>query len=161
MTVLALKLLLAPGFIVVTSLVSRRFGVAVAGVVGGLPAIAGPILLVLAIDHGAGFARTAAIGTLLGMVALIVFVLAYAWVCQLARWPWALAAGWGSFLSFCESAGPHLVAFGDRPPHCRGRLESVQHRDPGQRPTPQNSRRSRIHLAFLPGAAGRRRVCGG
>ena len=31
MTVLALKLVLAPGFIVVTSLVSRRFGVALAG----------------------------------------------------------------------------------------------------------------------------------
>jgi len=105
-TVLALKLLLAPGFIVVTSLVSRRFGVAVAGVVGGLPAIAGPILLVLAIDHGAAFARTAAIGTLLGMVALIVFVLAYAWVCQRARWPWALAAGWGSFIAMIAVLRP-------------------------------------------------------
>src|SRR4051812_213031 len=119
MTVLAVKLLLAPGFIVATTLVSRRFGVAVAGVVGGLPAIAGPILLVLALDHGPTFTRRAATGTLLGMVALIVFVLAYAavcrrarlpWglgggpgalrraVCRRARWPWALAAGWGSFV---------------------------------------------------------------
>jgi uncharacterized membrane protein (GlpM family) len=98
-TVLALKLLLAPGFIVATSLVSRRFGVEVAGVVAGLPVIAGPILLVLALDHGRAFARGAAIGTLLGIVALVVFVLAFAWVCQRARWPWALAAGWGFFVA--------------------------------------------------------------
>ena len=43
MTLLALKLLLAPLFIVGASLVSRRFGVRVAGVLGGLPVIAGPI----------------------------------------------------------------------------------------------------------------------
>jgi hypothetical protein len=98
-TILALKVLLAPGFIVAASLVSRRFGVGVAGVVAGLPAIAGPILLVLALEHGHAFARSAATGTLLGMVALVVFVLAYAAVCQRARWPWALAAGWGSFVA--------------------------------------------------------------
>jgi hypothetical protein len=80
---------------VATSLVSRRFGVTVAGIVAGLPAIAGPILLVLALDHGRGFARTAATGVLLGI--LVVFVLAFAWVAMRARWPWALAAGWGSF----------------------------------------------------------------
>jgi hypothetical protein len=106
MTVLALKLVLAPGFIVATSLVSRRFGVAVGGVIGGLPAIAGPILLVLAIDHGHEFARTAAIGTLLGIVALIAFVLAYAAVCRRAGWPWALAAGWGSFVAVVAALRP-------------------------------------------------------
>jgi len=98
-TVLALKLLLAPGFIVATSLLSRRFGVGVAGVVAGLPAIAGPILLVLALDHDHAFVRDAATGVLLGIVALVVFVLAFAWVGMRAAWPWALAAGWGSFLA--------------------------------------------------------------
>ena len=80
MTVLALKVLLAPGFVVATSLISRRFGLVVGGVVGGLPAIAGPILLVLALQHGPAFAGKAATGTLLGIVALIVFVLVFAWV---------------------------------------------------------------------------------
>src|SRR3954463_6357908 len=98
MTVLAVKLLLAPGFIVATSLVSRRFGVGVAGIVGGLPAIAGPILLVVALEHGSEVARSAATGVRLGIVALVAFVLAFAWVCQRARWPWALAAGWGCFV---------------------------------------------------------------
>ncbi|HSS80384.1 MAG TPA: hypothetical protein VLK24_04215 [Gaiellaceae bacterium] len=106
MTVLALKVLLAPTFVVATSLISRRFGVVVAGVVAGLPAIAGPILLVLALDHGHSFARSAATGTLLGIVALVVFVLAFAWVCLRASWPWALAAGWGSFAAVIVALSP-------------------------------------------------------
>jgi hypothetical protein len=106
LTVLALKLLLAPGFVVATSLVSRRFGVGVAGVVGGLPAIAGPILLVLALDHGRGFAQDAATGALLGMVALVVFVLAYVVVSRRATWPWAVAVGWGCFLIVVAALRP-------------------------------------------------------
>lgn len=98
MTLLALKLLLAPSFIVATSVLARRVGVRVAGVVGGLPAIAGPILLVLALEHGRAFAGDAATGTLLGIVALIVFVLAYAAASSRFAWPWALLIGWASFL---------------------------------------------------------------
>jgi hypothetical protein len=97
-TLVALKLLLAPSFIVATSVLARRVGVRVAGVVGGLPAIAGPILLVLAVDRGRAFAGDAAAGTLLGIVALIVFVLAYAAVSSRFAWPWALLFGWASFL---------------------------------------------------------------
>ena len=98
MTLVALKLLLAPSFIVVTSLLARRVGVRLAGVVSGLPVIAGPILLVLALDRGRVFAAGAATGTLLGVVALMVFVLAYAAVSSRFAWPWALLAGWSSFL---------------------------------------------------------------
>jgi uncharacterized membrane protein (GlpM family) len=105
-TALALKVLLAPGFIVATSLVSRRFGVGIAGVVGGLPAIAGPILLVVALEHGHGFARSTATGVLLGIVGLIVFVLAFAVVSKRARWPWALAAGWGCFIAVIAALHP-------------------------------------------------------
>jgi hypothetical protein len=105
-TVLALKLLLAPGFIVATSLLSRRFGLGVAGVVAGLPAIAGPILLVLALDHDHGFVQGAATGVLLGIVALVVFLLAFAWVGLRAGWPWALAAGWGSFVAVIAALSP-------------------------------------------------------
>jgi hypothetical protein len=96
-TLLALKLLLAPAFVVVSSLVARRFGVRVGGVVGGLPAIAGPILLVLALAHGAAFAARAATGTLLGIVALVAFVVAYVAVSHRRTWPWAVGLGWTSF----------------------------------------------------------------
>lgn len=64
----ALKLLLAPAFMVATSLVARRWGVRVAGAVAGLPAIGGPILLVVDLEHGRRFAHGAAVGTMLGFV---------------------------------------------------------------------------------------------
>ena len=54
MAVLALRILLAPCFVVVASLVARRFGARISGVVAGLPVIAGPILLVLELEHGLG-----------------------------------------------------------------------------------------------------------
>ena len=51
--ILALRIFLAPCFVVAVSLVGRRFGVRVGGVVAGLPVIAGPqFLLVLALEHG-------------------------------------------------------------------------------------------------------------
>ena len=55
----ALKLLLAPGFVVGASLTARRFGPRVGGLVGGLPVVAGPILLVIAILHGEDFGADA------------------------------------------------------------------------------------------------------
>jgi hypothetical protein len=113
---LALKLLLAPLFIVGASLLSRRYGVRVAGVVGGLPVIAGPILLVLALQHGRAFAGDAATGSLLGMVALVGFVLAYVAASRRFAWPWALALGWSVFLAGVALLRPvhvdALVAFG-------------------------------------------------
>ncbi len=110
MTLLAVKLFLAPSFIVATSVLARRVGVRVAGVVGGLPMIAGPILLVLALDRGRTFAGDAATGTLLGIVALIVFVLVYVAVSSRFAWPWALIGGWTSFLLAVLALRPVHVA---------------------------------------------------
>ena len=44
MTLLAAKILLSPLCVVAVSLAGRRWGMAVAGVLGGLPVVAGPIL---------------------------------------------------------------------------------------------------------------------
>lgn len=74
---LAEKVLLAPICVVAVSLAGRRWGVAVAGVLGGLPVIAGPILLVETMLHGAAFGAKAAAGTLLGLAALTAFVVVY------------------------------------------------------------------------------------
>lgn len=95
MTVFAVRLLLAPCFVVLVSLVARRFGVRVGGIVAGLPVIAGPVLLVLALQHGSSFAGRAAVGVLLGMVGLAAFVLAYIAAARWVSWPGALAAGYG------------------------------------------------------------------
>ena len=53
-TLLAAKILLSPLCVVAVSLAGRRWGVAVAGVLGGLPVVAGPILLVETLVHGRG-----------------------------------------------------------------------------------------------------------
>jgi hypothetical protein len=74
-TLIAVKVLLAPSFVVGASLTARRFGARVGGLVAGLPVVAGPILLAYALAHGRGFAAGAAAGTLLGLVSLIAFVM--------------------------------------------------------------------------------------
>jgi hypothetical protein len=72
--VLLAKLLLAPACVVAVSLAGRRWGIAVAGILGGLPVVAGPILVVLTLVHGSAFGAEAAAGTLLGLAALTLFV---------------------------------------------------------------------------------------
>jgi hypothetical protein len=95
--VLALRILLAPCFVVIASLVARRFGARIGGVVAGLPVIAGPILLVLALQNGTAFASRAAVGVLLGMVGLAAFVVAYVGIARWVTWPGAVAGGYVAF----------------------------------------------------------------
>ena len=97
MLVLALKLTLAPGLVAATTVAGRRWGPRVAGWLGGLPVVVGPILLALALERGDGFAAEAAEGSLIGLLSLNAFVLAYAWAARRARWLAALAAGWAAF----------------------------------------------------------------
>lgn len=98
MAVLAAKLLLAPAFVVGASLAARRWGATVGGVIGGLPVVAGPILLILTIQHGAAFGSRAAAGTLLGLVALTGFVWSYALTCRKYSWAICVGIGWLVFL---------------------------------------------------------------
>ncbi|MGX4642419.1 hypothetical protein [Massilia sp. SYSU DXS3249] len=77
--VLVLKLLLVPLLIWLVTLAGRRWGPAVAGWLSAFPIVAGPILFTLTLEQGAAFAANAAEGTLLAVVAILVFSLAYAW----------------------------------------------------------------------------------
>ena len=97
MGVLAAKILLAPTFVVAASLAARRYGARVGGLVGGLPVVAGPILLVFALDHGAVFAAGAAAGTLLGLVSLLAFILVYSHLAGRISWAGSLFLGWTAF----------------------------------------------------------------
>ena len=97
MGLLATKLLLAPSFVVGASLTARRFGPRVGGLIAGLPVVAGPILLAYALAHGSAFAADAAVGTLLGLVSLIAFVVVYARLAGRTRWALSMLAGWLAF----------------------------------------------------------------
>ena len=111
MAVLALKLILAPAFVVGASLTARRFGPRVGGLVGGLPVVAGPILLVLAIVHDRAFAARSATASLLGLVSLTAFVVVYGFAARRLRWPGALALAWLAFLAMTALASTvHLAA---------------------------------------------------
>jgi hypothetical protein len=76
---LALKLFLVPSLIYLVTLAGRRWGPAVAGWLSAFPVVAGPILLTVALEQGTAFAGLAAEGTLLAVLATLVFCLAYAW----------------------------------------------------------------------------------
>jgi hypothetical protein len=97
--VLALKLVLAPAFVVGASLAARRFGPRVGGLVGGLPVVGGPILFVLAVVHDGVFAQRAANASLLGLISLAGYVMAYALLVRRRRWPVAVVAAWATFLA--------------------------------------------------------------
>ncbi len=97
MTQLLVKLLLAPSFVVGASLMARRFGPRVGGLVAGLPVVAGPIVLSYSLAHGKGFAAGAAGGTLLGLVSLIAFVVVYGRLSRRLSWAPCLLFGWLAF----------------------------------------------------------------
>ena len=97
-TLLAAKILLAPLCVVAVSLAARRWGMAVAGVLGGLPVVAGPILLVETLLHGRDFGADAAAGTLLGLLALTAFVVLYGRIAVRSGPLPSLFSGWAAFL---------------------------------------------------------------
>jgi hypothetical protein len=75
---LALKLTLTPLLIGGASLAARRWGPAVAGWIVALPLTSGPVLFFVALDHGPAFAAQAAVGTTLGLGAIVAYSLAFA-----------------------------------------------------------------------------------
>jgi hypothetical protein len=99
-TLIAVKVLLAPGFVVLASLAGRRFGIRVGGMLGGLPVVAAPILLVYALQHGDRFAANASAATVLGLISLMGFLLTYAWLAGRGPWWLSLPAGWAVFALF-------------------------------------------------------------
>lgn len=94
MTVLALKLLLAPLLVVASSLAGRHWGPRVAGILVVLPIVAGPILLILYLEHGSRFAADAASAATLGIVPLAFFAVVFAYLSRRHGWFVTLVASW-------------------------------------------------------------------
>jgi hypothetical protein len=97
MSLLLLKLTLAPGLVAATTLAGRRWGPRIAGWLGGLPVVVAPILLAIALEHGRAFAADAASGALVGLLSLTLFVLAYGWCARSMGWLPSAAIGWLAF----------------------------------------------------------------
>ena len=90
---LALKLILVPAFLLAVTFAGRRWGAQVAGWLAGLPVVAGPILYILALEQGNGFAATAATASLAAVFASVSFSVTYAHVGLRLIWVAAVAGG--------------------------------------------------------------------
>jgi hypothetical protein len=95
---LILKLFLVPLLIATVTLGARRWGPRVGGWLSGLPTVAGPTLCFYAFEQGNRFAARASHSTLVGLVAVPLFCVAYVYSSRRASWGLSLIAGWGAFL---------------------------------------------------------------
>jgi len=99
MLLIALKLILAPGFVALASLAGRRWGLAVSGWISTFPIVAGPILYFFAVEQGPAFASQAALKTLLGVVGFSFFAWTYAWASRSLSLAWTILLSWTAFLT--------------------------------------------------------------
>jgi uncharacterized membrane protein (GlpM family) len=88
MAILLIKLLLVPLLIATVTLAGRRWGQDLAGWLGSFPIVAGPILLIVALENGNAFGAGAAQAALAGVSAAMIFYVAYARLADRLRW-WA------------------------------------------------------------------------
>ena len=88
---LGLKLFLAPFFVWVISVLQGKYNARMGGLFLGLPLTTGPFLLIVGIQEGRSFAKTAAHGVLVGQLSLIVFCLAYAYAASRFKWRRSIA----------------------------------------------------------------------
>jgi hypothetical protein len=96
-TLLLMKLVLAPTLVAGAGLAGRRFGPRVGGWLIGFPVVAGPVLWFYAREQGPGFAASAAAGTAMGIVSLCGFLVAYALGSRRLGWLPSLLLGYGAF----------------------------------------------------------------
>ena len=112
-----LKVGLAPLLILAASLAGNRWGNTVSGWIVGLPLTSAPVILLLALEQGGGFAAASAQGALLGIVSLSAFSLAYSLLSLRLKLGWlpSMLLGWGIYFAssfVLEFASvPLVVAF--------------------------------------------------
>ncbi|PUA29258.1 MAG: hypothetical protein B0W54_01250 [Cellvibrio sp. 79] len=87
---LLLKLFLVPAFIALVAVSGRRWGAGFAGLLSGLPIIAGPILYFIYLENGFAFAQATAAAIVSGVIALSTFCFCYAWFCTNYNWQLSL-----------------------------------------------------------------------
>ncbi|MBP2330490.1 hypothetical protein JOF56_010875 [Kibdelosporangium banguiense] len=94
-----MKLFLAPLLVVGSTLVGWRWGAGVAGILVGLPIVAGPILFISYCLHGGDFVGRAADSSLLGLVALAVFAVVFAFAARRFGWFATVGISWVAVLA--------------------------------------------------------------
>jgi hypothetical protein len=77
MSTLAIKLLLAPIFIVFAYAIQKKYGPKIGGIFVAIPFIAAPILLVIYFEHGSEFLHRAITGTYAGQAGVLFYIYLY------------------------------------------------------------------------------------
>ncbi|MCY7352392.1 MAG: hypothetical protein LH606_17295 [Cytophagaceae bacterium] len=95
---LTLKLLLMPALIGIVTLVARRWGTTVGGWIAGLPWVAGPISVFLALEQGSPFAAQSAVQALAAVLGMLGFCRIYVAMAPRFSWPWCSLAGFAVYL---------------------------------------------------------------
>ena len=114
---LILKLIMTPLIIAAATLVARRWGERIGGLMIGLPLTSGPVSIFFAIEQGPLYAANAARGSILGLIPVAVFCTAYVQSARHFRWYLAaifsislyLATVWGMSLLVPDLALESLV----------------------------------------------------
>ena len=86
MLVLAFKLFITPFLIGSVTLIGRRWGSAISGLLIGLPLTSGPISFILAYEYGLEFASQSAVGNLAGQISNCIFCLTYIRAARSGSW---------------------------------------------------------------------------
>jgi hypothetical protein len=136
---LLFKLVATPLLVGAVTLLRRRLGPAMSGVLIGLPLTSGPVVLFLALDHGAAFAAATATGIITGTMSQAAFCLVYTRLAFRLSWWATLLVSWLAFAVMtwlflglanvptlplaCVSLGVLLVALRLMP---RGRVATVE-----------------------------------
>lgn len=106
---LILKLILVPFFVGFAAVVGRVWGAGAAGLISGLPIIAGPIVYFIYLDQGLAFAIESASSAIRGIIALSFFCFSYAWCSKKLGWYCSLAVAITIYFVFVISvASIHL-----------------------------------------------------
>jgi hypothetical protein len=97
LSIFLFKVAVPPVLVAFMSLIARRFGPTVGGLLMGLPWMTGPVVMFLSFGKDADFALRSCTGVALGTLSISAFILGYAAAARLAPWPLALASGVSAF----------------------------------------------------------------
>ena len=95
----------AASLVAAATIAARVWGQGVGGVISAFPLIVGPALLLGALRQGGAFASEMAVATLLGLVALSGFALAYGRAAPRCGWLLSLAIAWAAAAALGTAAG--------------------------------------------------------
>ena len=95
--ILLFKLTATPLLVALISVLTRRGGGTVAGLLVGFPIMTGPLSVFLAIEQGPAFAAKAAVGILNAVAGCTAFALAYGLFARTWSWQATLAAALAAF----------------------------------------------------------------